>query len=472
MSNFCVQHIKPAVLKSKEVATVVDVEAVDNKVNTVDTRVEDIISGGVDLSNAKVGDTSLTSFVQNEVDKKVNIYSGEDITTFTGVPSINDIYIENTTVTSLSGIPIDVVNTYKYNGTSWVRIGNNDNLTALADLVDGKRTVFTTPTTPTPPYDKGDLWVLNSTIKVTTIDRTSGTGIASDWATVSNYTSKTSELSDDANLGKKAEWDSISGTGKPQDNADITLDHFAGNGINLIPPEFTAKLSRIFSVSDNAPDIYFSINSTTYNKKPALRVKVDRGSSGPEDMLYLEIVSNVGVKLTAGKTYFVSLRTKEYNFTGDINICLISLGNTTGLCNPKTAEGRLVFQYTPTVSTDYYFKIDIRKMNDPGGSPTFSTYLFDFMVEEKIGKRDTASPYIAPVGTTATVDLNNGVQLSDGGIEMTGGAIKNTTADLAARNGIFLGYDNGKYQFLAGNGSSYIYFDGTNIRIKGAIFEP
>lgn len=288
MSNFNVQQVKPAVLKSKEVATLVDVEQVSSRVDAVDATVEGIINGGVDLVNAKVGNDPLVAFIQNEVDKKVNIYSGENITTFTGTANTNDLYIENTATTSSNNVLIDVVNTYKYDGTNWVSISNNSNLTALADLADSKRTVFTTPDVPTPPYSKGDLWALGNVIKVTTISRISGVGPASDWTIISNYISKTSELLDDADLGGTAVWGSVSGVGKPQDYADVTA-----------------------------------------------------------------------------------------------------------------------------------------------------------------------------------ISLNSGVQLSSGGIEVgSGGAIKSTSVNLASNNGVFLGHDNGKYQFLAGNSTDYIHYNGHGLSIR------
>jgi hypothetical protein len=53
---------------------------------------------------------------------------------------------------------VDVVNTYKYNGTSWVQINSNDNLTALADLADGKRSIFSGNTVPVGAVDR-DIWI-------------------------------------------------------------------------------------------------------------------------------------------------------------------------------------------------------------------------------------------------------------------------------------------------------------------------
>ena len=101
----------------------------------------------INLSTATVdGVKTLTDYVAEEIDKEVVVYSGTNHTIQTGM-KVNDIYIEKT-VDSSGAVPVDVVNTYKYNGTTWTTIGNNTNLTALADLADGKRTIYRGTTTP------------------------------------------------------------------------------------------------------------------------------------------------------------------------------------------------------------------------------------------------------------------------------------------------------------------------------------
>lgn len=133
----------------------------------------------VKLSQAYVGNTLLTDYISQEIDKEVVVYSGTsaDKNALTGM-KVNDIFIEKTTATGSSGIVVDVVNTYKYSGTTWVQIGNNSNLTALADLADGKRTIFSNDTSmPINPkvrdmwipantyltYTKGEIYLYNGT---------------------------------------------------------------------------------------------------------------------------------------------------------------------------------------------------------------------------------------------------------------------------------------------------------------------
>jgi len=110
------------------------------------------------LSAAHIGDANsalLSNYVSDQADKKVNIYSGEDSPEVHSFPVLTDgsnavqngdIYIWNTTEKANGeGSEYDVVKTYKYdkkNSTWGSPIQNNKNITALADLADGKRTVY------------------------------------------------------------------------------------------------------------------------------------------------------------------------------------------------------------------------------------------------------------------------------------------------------------------------------------------
>ena len=80
---------------------------------------------------------------------------------------------------------------------SWTRIKDSDitsaanAASAAQDTADNKRRVFTTQ--PTPPYDKGDMWVQGESgdIKVCVTAKASGSYAAGDWALASKYTDDT-----------------------------------------------------------------------------------------------------------------------------------------------------------------------------------------------------------------------------------------------------------------------------------------
>lgn len=79
--------------------------------------------------------------------------------------------------------------TYRWTGTAWGRIKDNDINTAMTaaskaqDTADGKRTVFTSQ--PTVPYDEGDLWASGGddgkTLMVCIKGRTTGSFTSSEW---------------------------------------------------------------------------------------------------------------------------------------------------------------------------------------------------------------------------------------------------------------------------------------------------
>ena len=79
--------------------------------------------------------------------------------------------------------------TYRWTGTAWGRIKDNDINTAMTaaskaqDTADGKRTVFTSQ--PTVPYDEGDLWASGGddgkTLMVCIKSRTTGSFTSSEW---------------------------------------------------------------------------------------------------------------------------------------------------------------------------------------------------------------------------------------------------------------------------------------------------
>ena len=122
----------------------------------------------IKLTSAFIGDTALTDYIVNEVDSKVGVYSGT-AAPVNGSPSgalVNDIYIWFTIGSKVlangTTQTYDINKTYKYSGTVWNEITTNSNITALADLADGKRTVFSGNVVPTGAVAR-DLWIPSAT---------------------------------------------------------------------------------------------------------------------------------------------------------------------------------------------------------------------------------------------------------------------------------------------------------------------
>ena len=118
----------------------------------------------VKLTNAYVGTTPFLTYLTNEIDSKVGVFSGETAPV-AGQPSgvaTNDIYLWFTTASKVlaNGTTqvYDITRTYKYSGSVWNEITTDSNITALADLADGKRTVFSGSTVPVGAVAR-DIWI-------------------------------------------------------------------------------------------------------------------------------------------------------------------------------------------------------------------------------------------------------------------------------------------------------------------------
>lgn len=150
----------------------------------------------IDLTSATVdGTTSITDYVATEIDKEVVVYSGTDHTTQVGM-KLNDIYIEKT-VDNSGAVPVDVVNTWKYDGVAWISIGSNSNLTALADLADGKRTIYANQSHDIPVGEVNDIWIpTTGTNDVTYVPKEVYQYNGASWVIATRYSADISALSD------------------------------------------------------------------------------------------------------------------------------------------------------------------------------------------------------------------------------------------------------------------------------------
>lgn len=131
--------------------------------------------------------TTMINGVQSQVDGKVETFYQENdpasawTTTDLKNAHKGDIWYNSSTKM-----------TYRYSGTGWVKLADGDAESAK-NLASSKKRVFTT--TPTVPYEVGDLWVtaLNETgdLKVCKTARTTGSYTASDWVKATDYIDST-----------------------------------------------------------------------------------------------------------------------------------------------------------------------------------------------------------------------------------------------------------------------------------------
>lgn len=160
-----------------------------------------------DYSDGKLAD--YTTSVTNDINSLQGQIDGSIMTWFYEVPPTNSVVPAsewNTTELKnnhLGDLYYDTITGYCYryqvvnNIYDWQRLTDTDVTKALADAskaqdtADSKRRVFTT--TPTTPYDAGDLWTQGSSgdFMRCNISRSIGSYIASDWSKASKYTDDT-----------------------------------------------------------------------------------------------------------------------------------------------------------------------------------------------------------------------------------------------------------------------------------------
>ncbi|WP_025324511.1 hypothetical protein [Deferrisoma camini] len=180
---------------------------------------------------------------------------------------------------------------YRYNGTSWEQIGTANVTYSQASAPTGTKgdlwydtddnklyrhdgsgwqqvstsnDIYSQSAEPSTPK-KGDLWYDTSTKK---LKRYNGTA----WEDIGNDFTATSQLTDDAGLGQTADWQQVTGTGKPADNADVTADKMnagveitlAGGGIRAGKSGYSDTAAGWFIGRDTDGVPKLRIGGTTY----------------------------------------------------------------------------------------------------------------------------------------------------------------------------------------------------------------
>lgn len=207
--------------------------------NYTDAKIE-VLEDSISL---KVSGAEMTEYVsdvktslQNQLDGKIESYyqttnPGTNWTDAERTKHKGDIWHD-----SLNNV------TYRWSGTNWIKLTDSDAETAKA-LANTKAKIFTT--TPTPPYNKGDLWAQGTSgdIMRCNTTRTSGSYIASDWAKASKYTDDTqannvlnnlttnyytiTETEAQIKVAKDSITSTVSSTYITKDNMNNTLTNYA-----------------------------------------------------------------------------------------------------------------------------------------------------------------------------------------------------------------------------------------------------
>lgn len=114
----------------------------------------------IDLSSSTVdGSTSIVSYINTQLDGQVTVYSGSDVNS---APSgaDDDLFIESKEVTDSSGNTYTETTIYKWVTNAWAAQTNADtSIAALADLADGKRTIYSNQSHDVPVGEVNDIWI-------------------------------------------------------------------------------------------------------------------------------------------------------------------------------------------------------------------------------------------------------------------------------------------------------------------------
>lgn len=171
--------------------------------------------------------TSNIENIKDEIDGKIDTYFGNYVPSSTNEPAsgwsetekpehVNDLFYNKSTgkvyVYTQAGLSLYV----------WQELQDEDIQTALEDAAaaqdtaDGKRRVFTT--TPSPPYDIGDLWAQGSTgdLMRCTTARQTGSYVSSDWVLATKYTDDSAVEQLDESLNQTGVFNRLTNNGQSQ----------------------------------------------------------------------------------------------------------------------------------------------------------------------------------------------------------------------------------------------------------------
>ena len=166
-------------------------EAIEATKNAEETMAETVLGINEDIEDIRSQlDGNITSWFY-DVDPSLTAPPASDWSTAEKANHIGDLYYNTDTGYVWRWV-------YQNNAYAWVRLSDSDIEEALRaasaaqDTADSKRRVFFT--TPTPPYDRGDLWAQGQNgdiLRCNTAKASGASYAASDWIKASKYTDDT-----------------------------------------------------------------------------------------------------------------------------------------------------------------------------------------------------------------------------------------------------------------------------------------
>lgn len=114
----------------------------------------------IDLTSSTVdGTNSIATYVSDQLDNQLVVYSGTDVVSApTG--KNDDLFIESKEVTDTAGNTYTETTIYKWVTNAWVAQTNADtSIATLADVADGKRTIYSNVSNSVPAGETNDIWI-------------------------------------------------------------------------------------------------------------------------------------------------------------------------------------------------------------------------------------------------------------------------------------------------------------------------
>lgn len=339
----------------------------------------------------------------------------------------------------------------------WVDAQDSQIAQAIAEVAtaqataDGKITTYTGTAYPTTVEGIGDLFY-NTSTKVQYRALVAPSPTSGDWEVVGNGFDETGLLTDTANLGGTAAWDGVSGTGKPEDNADVT----DVGGANYVIRGLTSPNSNSGSL-------------TVVNEGLA-----NWGFTMPSSAASTQLMNFDLPPLQINTNYVCSFWARSTIADADFRLDLY----------PDTLPEFLVT--VPTTDTKFEFVFNSANANmataalrffklTSSTNPTAAVTVYDVKFEK--GKQATDwTPYNPIVDgaddTKKTMDAT--VIVDSGGIVLNGTAaihtyLKDAYGDVTG--GVYLGWDvtEAAYVLDVGDASNYVRWDGVSLDIAGTV---
>lgn len=253
-TNGAISKVKFGPLSSNNWSSIGNIPTTDIYNNQISIASNGTLSGagGGQVTISGLGYTGDLAATKNIVYRQTSQPSGTAHT-------INDIWIDT------DAIPTII---YNWNGSSWSQIGNYTtntnqltdgaglgttalwpNVTGTGKPADGatKNIVYRQATEPTgTAHTINDIWI-DTDATPTVIYNWNG----STWSQIGNYTTNTNQLTDGAGLGTKAVWDNVTGTGKPENNANKTYVDTEGKIQGVSSGAGTAIKNSLISISES-----------------------------------------------------------------------------------------------------------------------------------------------------------------------------------------------------------------------------